>query len=292
MHFCFRFLLIIFFVGIISKSSSLTLYCDFKEHQSYWGLKYACVAQNLTTTETDRTITAINGTHIDGKANDDVMKVLISHQQCPYLPINLAEHFKNLEILYVMHSHVSVLTNKDLGGLTKLKIFDVSYNPIRELHKNYFIGHETIEIVSFYDCNLRYIETGALETLTNLKEGHFQYNECVDFRGDAEMLLPLLIQKLEESCDPANEKHKNHDTYHDMGSYREIEYREDYEDYEFYIPKSSTKKPVIEIRKEKEYLCEMSFTRRNANAIILFLITILVALLGFMFKSNSFTRFQ
>ena len=281
----FRFFSLLL-IALISKSSAITLNCEFKDHSSYWGTEYACVVHNLTTTETNRTITVINGTHMEGKTNDDVIKVMIQHQECPLLPINLGEHFKNLKILYVMKSHVRELTNKDLDGLTKLKIFDVSYNPIRILTKDFFVGHETIEIVSFFSCSLVYIENGTLEVLTNLKEGHFQYNECVDFRGDDKMLLPMLIERLEEKCYRIE--------IPDLGSeeYRDEEYRELY-DQMIEIPltiRPTTSEPIIEIRYRKEYVCELSFTRRNANAIILLLLTIIVVLIGFMWKSNGFSR--
>lgn len=289
----------IFLIALISKSSAMTLNCIFKDHNSYWGTKYACVAHNLTTSYENRTITAINGTHIEGKTNEDVLKVMIEHQNCHLLPINLGEHFKNLEILYAMKSHVSHLTKNDLDGLTKLKVFDVSYNPITTLLKDYFVGHETIEIVSFYSCSLVLIENGTLEALTNLKEGHFQYNKCVDFRGDNEMLLPTLIKKLEERCHLApiqtiewNDSDSVENFFYHPDEH--LDYVDNSEDYELYDQKTTkrttTSKPIVEIRYRKEYVCELSFTRRNANAIILLLITIIAALICFVLKSNGFAR--
>jgi hypothetical protein len=274
----------------MSIASALTLNCDFRDHRSYWGLNYACVVQNLSTNETDRTITDINGTHVAGKTNDDITKVLVEHQQCKYLPLNVGAHFKNLEVLYVMKSHVEKLTNKDLDGLTKLKIFDVSYNPIKRLHKDFFVGHESIQIVSFYDCSLNFIETGALEALTNLKEGHFQFNECVDFRADQKMLLSTLVEKLEESCDPANPNHKKRGF--EEYAYREVDYDESREDYEFFVPTTTTttQKPKEVIKIKKELYCDLPFTQRHANPIILILIAIVLCMVGLMYRSNSFER--
>lgn len=286
---------------MISQSLAITLHCNFKPHLSYWGSNYACIAENLTTTELNRTVTAINGTHLKGQSNDYVTMVMIQHQNCPVLPINLGEHFKNLKVLYVMKSHVESLTNKDLEGLTKLKIFDVSYNPIRKLHKDYFTGHESIEIVSFYDCSLNFIEKGALEALTNLKEGHFQYNECVDFRGDHKMLIPSLIEELEKHCDPARfseEQNTPPSRDHASSEYDNYDYEfytqpsrssePSYYDHAFLFP--STEQPKVEIRYRTEYICELSFIREHAKLIIIFLVMIIIGLSGFIYKSNSFVR--
>lgn len=263
----------------VSGATALVLECDFKEHRSYWGLKYACVAKNLKTTLSDRKVTEVTGTHLDGKTNKDVKKVLIQHQNCPYLPTNLGSHFENLEVLYVMKSNVSHLTNDDLTGL-KLKIFDVSYNPIKRLHKDYFNGQDLIEIISFYDCELNYVEKGVLDPLVNLKEGHFQFNECVDYRGDDEGLLGDLRQEL-AFCDP---KHgpaviKDYDVFQDS-------------DYDFTTKASKAGKIRAKMNNIPEKVAENqgSFLRRNAYVITSLLLFVVVALLGLLYKLNAFNR--
>lgn len=274
------------FAFMANTALGITLNCEFKIQNSYWGTKYACVANNLTTySSTNRTVTEIVGTHLEGKTNDDVVKVLAEHQSCPYLPLNLGAHFKNLEILYVMKSHVMELTNNDLDGLTKLRIFDVSYNPITRLHREYFIGHESIEMISFYDCELYFIQDGVFEPLVNLKEGHFQFNRCVDFRGDEEKLLPNMIKKIEESCDPKG----------DYPGSREVptyDYDErDSWDYGMHHFTTTTEKPP-KIVKEivTEYKCNLAFTRRNANAIIFLLLVVIIVLIAYMLRINAFDK--
>jgi hypothetical protein len=272
-------------LGIVTNSAyGITLDCDFKIQNTYWGTKYACVAQNLTTSETNRKITEINGKHLEGKTNDDVAKVLVEHQNCPYLPVNLGAHFQNLEVLYVMRSHVNQLTSTDLEGLTKLRIFDVSYNPITQIHRDFFKGHESIEIISFYECDLHYIEAGALEPLVNLKEGHFQYNDCIDFRGDEEEKLPAMIKKIEEKCDPKVIRHAT-----SSSSLFEDDYEFDEYDFLHHNPRRTTteKPPKILTKIVTEYRCNLTFTRRNANPIILILLVIIVALVAYIFRIKA-----
>lgn len=252
---------------------AVILECDFKLHHSYWGEKYACVAKNLKSTLSDRKVVEVRGTHTAGMTDADVKKVLIVDQYCPYLPINLGSHFKNLEVLYVMKSNVSHLTDEDLTGL-KLKIFDVSYNPIKRLHKDYFKGQNKIEIISFYDCELNYVEKGFLEPLTSLKEGHFQFNVCVDYRGDDEGLLSDLKQEL-AFCDPKHiaSVQSHEDMYEDL-----------YDD--------STKSVVSKMKEHNIVPVgpRLSFLQRHAFVITSLLFIVVLALLGLLYKLNAFNR--
>lgn len=252
---------------------AVILECDFKQHHSYWGEKYACVAKNLKSTLSDRKVVEVRGTHATGMTNADVKKVLIVGQYCPYLPINLGSHFKNLEVLYVMKSNLSHLTDDDLTGL-KLKIFDVSYNPIKRLHKDYFKGQDSIEIISFYDCELNYVERGVLDPLKSLKEGHFQFNECVDYRGDDEGLLSDLRQEL-AFCDPKY-KLTHRDMYHDYDEfdYTTVNVRNKFDDHR-----------IAEV-----VLPKLSFLQRHAVVITSLLFIAVLALLGLLYKLNAFNR--
>lgn len=267
-------------------------------HTSYWGTKYSCVVSDLSTSYNDRFVTTIHGQHLEGRTNEDVVKVLIEHQSCPYLPINLGEHFKNLDTLYVMKSKVMHLTNDDLTGLTKLKILDVSYNPIKRIHSDYFKGHGSIEIISFYDCDLNYIEVGALDPLVNLKEGHFQFNECIDFRGDDVELLPSLKQEIKEGCEDPHQKVPGKKSSAELTS---TEYEDsndhswhDDDSFESKITKLKTKTTPATTTKSTEGketdLKNDSFVRRNAFVIVGFLLVIIAAFGFLLYKVNAFNR--
>jgi len=164
-------------------NNALVLKCEFKNYQSYWGTMYTCVATKLRTSQTERNVSGIVGQHMPGKSNNDVEKIFIENQNCPYLPINLNNYFANLKVLYIMRSGVQFIHDNDLDGLIKLKIFDVSHNPIEY-------------------CNLRAIEAGALDSLVNLKDAHFRYNYCMDFSAADSSLLPELKSQMLGLCLP------------------------------------------------------------------------------------------
>lgn len=291
----------------VASSHGVSLNCTFREHSSYWGQKYACVVENLTTSATNRIVAGVIGNHIEGKTNDDVVKVFVQYQYCPYLPINLGTYFKNLEILYVMKSNVSHLTNDDLTGLTKLKLFDVSYNPITRLHHDFFKGHETIEIISFYDCELTFVEKGSLAPLVHLKEGHFQGNPCIDFRGDDESLLPALIREIHQNCQNEHgmgqytkgttESHLfdyHNETYHEYEEYGDLYWgisdTDEFRSHNTIDVSSTTDKVAISASKSADKKKNDSFIHRHAVLIILFLVVVVAGLAGFLYKINAFNR--
>lgn len=259
---------------IITSSCGVVLDCTFKNHTSYWGTKYACVVDNLKTSLRFRTVTEVLGEHQPGKSNSDVEKVMISHQNCPYLPIDLGKYFKNLEVLYVMRSNVEHLTTDDLIGLDKLKIFDVSYNPITQITKDYFKGHETLEIISFYDCKLEFVERGALDPLVNLKEGHFEGNICVRYRGDDESKIEVLKEEI-KSCE-----------FHTWDDYGDPTRRTE-------LPtttQATTTTTASNSNETSEPEIPNSFLRRNALAIVIVLLIVISALVGVLYKLNAFNR--
>jgi Leucine-rich repeat (LRR) protein len=203
-----KFLAILVVVLNLQNSLSLNLHCTFREYHSHWdthkqfnttnGTRYTCIAENLTTSVLDRTVINLVGNHSDRKSNDDVKKVFIGKQNCPYLPLGIGKLFKNLEIYYVEGSNVSRLTKDDLNEMPKLKILDLSRNPITNLTRDYFQGHDSIEIIAFFDCKLTFIEKGALDSLVNLAEGHLHSNICVDYLARDRSQIPELKKRIEK----------------------------------------------------------------------------------------------
>jgi hypothetical protein len=147
---------------------------------------YSCIVKNLHTTFNDRSVTEVIGTHKYSKSNSDVKQVFIKFQNVPYLPLNLGEFFPNLETLYVTKSNVQHLINGDLDGLNKLKIFDVSHNPVEQLGEEFLKGYKTLEKISFYDCHIKKVNRGALDNLPNLKSIFFDQNPCIDLRYESD----------------------------------------------------------------------------------------------------------
>jgi hypothetical protein len=140
------------------------------------------------------------GKHYEGKSHDDVKQVFFDFQNCPYLPLDIGKFFTNLEIFYLKKSNVQHILPGDLESLDKLNVFDVSHNPVEEIPKDFFAGHETITKISFYDCHLKEVEKGALEPLKNLDTAYFDYNECINAKKESVSGMQSFIANVYEKC--------------------------------------------------------------------------------------------
>lgn len=271
----------------VKLSSGIVLECDFVFKASYWGFNYACHAKNLQTTVQNRNITEVKGNHLEGHTNDDVKKFFVKGGKCPMLPLNVGHFFKNLEIFYVTDSGVKTLTNDDLNGLDKLKVFDVSHNRIELLKKGYFEGKSSIKFISFFGCQLRFVDSSALDPLVNLEQGHFQFNHCVDYKGSHKDLVPILKLHL-QNC---NGTAIGVDFYPTPPPYEEEETEEEGIDY--------VEEAEVEVVKHHESIvhdpapdavpnavtdavhyindCQVTFMGRNAYIIILLLLFVIIA---------------
>lgn len=192
-----KFLLILI---VASFATCIELNCRFEVFKTNWGEFYTCNLEDLVTTENDRKVTKINGIHVEGKTDGDVEKVFGEFQNCPFLPTNIGEFFKNLSILYIRKSGIKTIKEGDLDGLDKLRVVDLSHSSIEKIPKNFFKGHSTIEIIAFYECHLTLVEPGALDPLVKLKQGHFRFNPCIDLNADRSYLLGPL-KHLIKKCD-------------------------------------------------------------------------------------------
>lgn len=92
------------------------------------------------------------------------------------------------------------LVDGDLKGLDKLRTFDISYNPIDHLGPNFFKGHDSIETISFYECNLKFVDPQALTPLTKLTEAYFDNNPCTNFRCTYESCITEVKTKVPQQC--------------------------------------------------------------------------------------------
>lgn len=252
--------------------------CEFKNEETNWGVVYSCVAKNLRTDLNDRTVTEIKGQHLSDKTNDDVKKFYSFKQSCPYLPLNLSSFFKNLDIYYVKNSNLQHVLTGDLDGFTTIRIFDMSHNPIESIKGDLFKGQTSIEIVAFYECHLKIIDPTVLDPLINLKEGHFDYNPCINYRSkssayleefEIEASFETLKMKFYENCQSHSHDRRILNPFNKTKSCPEV------------------KVAKCENIKTEKNLHSLSFIQRNANIIISFLVIVIITIVGFFIKYSK-----
>ena len=158
---------------------AITFNCKYEMKYPDYQKQYTCVAENLRTEYKNRDVVSVGGSHETGMTNSNINKLDIYKQSCPFLPKNLGTHFKNLEYLKATNTNLKFLIDGDLDGLNMLRSFDVSWNPIEELGRNFFNGQTKIEFVSFFYCHLKVIDPKALLPLVSLESANFFDNVCI-----------------------------------------------------------------------------------------------------------------
>jgi hypothetical protein len=194
--------------------NSLVLQCSFLTFEFEDKLSYTCTGRNVHTFSNDRTVTGISGNHLVNKSNEDVEQLVIFNETCPFLPRNIGSFFKNLETFSVVHSNVFHLFPGDLDGFTNLRTFNVSHNPIEKLTADFFKGLPSIEVISFMDCHLKFIDPKALDLLVNLQTAYFSSNICIDFAD--EDYIEDVKTKITENCSTYNDSDFNPEDYDEI----------------------------------------------------------------------------
>jgi hypothetical protein len=196
--------------------------------QSTSNSNYECTAQNLTTYFENRSVTKINGDHVNTMSNNDVKILTVHLQNTPFLPLNIGEHFKNLSFLNVIKSNVQHLMSGDLSGLEKLELLNLKNNPIKQIGHNFFQGMSSLKILILAECHLKMIDAEAFDPLINLREVNLRDNDCINefysiaFNDEFTYKMKILIKNncqgvyisynFEEKCIEANKQELKEDS--------------------------------------------------------------------------------
>ncbi|KAL7030074.1 hypothetical protein ACKWTF_006502 [Chironomus riparius] len=167
----------------VNLVNAVQMHCEFSSFSPmswYISPRYSCKAVNFETTFRDRILNNVRGLHDADKTDTDIKMLFMHKENCHYIPRNISGFFGNIDVLYIKDSNLQHLMTGDLDGLKSLSIFDVSYNPIDHVGEDFFKGHSSIRIISFYACHIKQIDFGAFDSLTNLQEVSLQYNYCHD----------------------------------------------------------------------------------------------------------------
>ncbi|KAG5683945.1 hypothetical protein PVAND_013201 [Polypedilum vanderplanki] len=154
-----------------------------------------CYPKNFHTTFEDRTVTNVISNDYDlGNIRDNVTSINIVLEDSPYLPLEIDRFFPNVVLLEIRNSNVQHLLTGDLDGFTKLKFLDLSDNPIEQISHDFFRGKFFIEVIYFYNCNLKKIDADAFLPLISLKTLLLKGNECIDKNFYINNLPPLSMR--------------------------------------------------------------------------------------------------
>lgn len=164
---------------------------------------YLCINKNeeLITSEDAREIISVQGQHLTGKNNDDVITFFSDFQKVNFFPRGLTKFFKNIEKIQLGFGSIKELTKEDLQQFgDKLKDFYFYGNELETVKADLFEFNPNLESISFRANKIKAVESGAFGGLNHLKALFFSFNTCINSdKVDREEVLEL-IKKVETDC--------------------------------------------------------------------------------------------
>lgn len=134
------------FLIIISLFSCVTasyvdIQCEYDYFEYIYGIDelYACFVENyLEIFSPDVKINEINGSHMSGKSNNQIIGLTIENKKIEYFPSNLGEKFNNLIALRIKNGRLKEIHQDDIKMFTNLKYLNLDENDIEALDEQHW----------------------------------------------------------------------------------------------------------------------------------------------------------
>lgn len=202
-HLEMKFFLFLSAVSALSlNSSALIIECFFDLELLFDDLKvsYTCTVKNLTTNETKRDVSEIQGEHQPKMTHEDITQLHIIHQNMEYFPRGFTKFFENIVAVHAGMNKLKYLEKNDLKDFKKMRYLYLYSNLLEVLQSDVFQENTALEYISFYNNRLMHIGSKILSPLKKLKTAYFNKNICVDKQavsseqGISDLRLEIAVQ--------------------------------------------------------------------------------------------------
>lgn len=196
---------LIFLLATFSSSRAITLTCNFTMSADLFNLpsKYSCW-QPIFSNLDNNVVTAVNGTHMSGKTNNDVQIFYVNDfTSLTFYPRGLETFFPNLIAIDFDRTNISILAGDELDSFSDLKWFRIAFNPnLRNIPSDFFANNLLLETLFIYANGILSLGVNLLNNLSNLSFADFTLNNCTNNNAIATQPSQIanLIQKLRDDC--------------------------------------------------------------------------------------------
>lgn len=194
---------------LATLTTGVKIECNYQ--MAYWssslGDFYQCDVQNVYNldVENPETVTAIIGTHVEGKSNTDVRGFYIwRNEMSTQIIKNIENFFPNLEIINLQHANIFTIDSSTFEPFKNLFSIDLSSNKLVTLDGDLFRFTPKLQEISFYNNSLQHVGHGLLTGLSNLKVVDFQVNPCIHIEAKTPYDIRQLNLQLPIRCPPSN----------------------------------------------------------------------------------------
>lgn len=192
----------IFLLAIISTGCAFNLNCTFRMSAiQLLPSVYSCYKFSVSNVNESETLTAVYGTHMEGKSIDDVGFLWLDNaHDFTIFPRGIENFFHNLVALGVRYGNISSLIGDELMPFGNLTWFVLNNNMVERIPGNFFASTPLVHSVWFNNNNIKHVGDNLLDSLSQLGYASFEVNYCVDKIASTSGEVPFLIEHLRNNC--------------------------------------------------------------------------------------------
>ena len=176
--------LTIIFPVLVFVINSHTIYgqvlsCSFKNDDYY---DYICDLA-ITNPEGFNNFTGIDGSHLEGKTNDDVRRIDRAFgSNSTNVPSIICETFKNADFIKLWTSQIQNIDENSFKNCRKLEYLDLQQNKITNIDEKSFDENLALIYLLLNDNHLTTLPDGIFDSLQNLEILYLNTNQIKDLR--------------------------------------------------------------------------------------------------------------
>lgn len=135
-----------------------------------------------------------------GRTLDDVEWLHLNNRYLPIIPLNLADFFKNLNILWIENSLLTSISSRDLRPFPRLVYLNLLGNQLTYIDGNLFMYTPLLQVVDFDSNWINQIEHGLVTNLNDLTQLSFLNNVCINQEARGRSAVISLAAQLSVFC--------------------------------------------------------------------------------------------
>ncbi|KAG5679121.1 hypothetical protein PVAND_008713 [Polypedilum vanderplanki] len=202
MKFSILFAIFLIFQGI-EISNSFTINCNYRTNSlPIIGSVYECYTTNIPTSS-GITVTNVNGTHLSGKNNNDVISVWISgNWTLPFVPRNFNIFFPNVKAIRISSTTIETLFGDEFDEFPQLEVLELYQSNLTTISSKLFEKTPKMVYVYFGENMIERVGHDLFTPLnvTQLQRVYFYNNRCIHRSVTNTTAIISLINELREKC--------------------------------------------------------------------------------------------
>lgn len=189
-----------------STTLAFELSCRFETNTEWWAINdvYFCeLKHDVEMIKSRDAVTSVNGHHLNGKSNADVVGFRASNKKLLSFPQGLDKYFdgEKIQFIAVWSTGLKEIHQSDLAPFTKMRVLSLWENDFEVIERDLLKFNPQIEYIGLGKNKIKFIDGNVFGHLKNLHSLHIDGNACISRQEAGNRLRVLdLIDEINEKC--------------------------------------------------------------------------------------------